>query len=338
MELRRFYGCYLLRSINPRFKGQTYIGFTVNPRRRIRQHNGEITCGAFRTKKKRPWEMVLCVYGFSSKTDALQFEWAWQHPKLSKEVVLPAEVKPKNLRGIAGKIKILHAMLCSPKWSSRMKLTVQFFSSEHAQHRKGCQTLPDQMRCCIGSMDQLPSYAEYCEDPADEQDGSDSLSRDEEGTLDDEETLENPQENGPVDSISPTRGTRTTQGSFQEQAGHAEISPDSSDQEFFRPAKRKTTNNSTSQKQTISLPPARKEKKSKSSDADIFLQAQTPKTPKSRKTPVVILSPVLLTPRISPLFGKRMCSMISPIIILSSTPKRARARDVIDLTESPALF
>ncbi|KAF3576826.1 hypothetical protein DY000_02034810 [Brassica cretica] len=68
-----FYACYILTSLSPRHKGHTYIGFTVNPKRRIRQHNGEITSGAYRTKKKRPWEMVLCIYGFPSKVSALQY-------------------------------------------------------------------------------------------------------------------------------------------------------------------------------------------------------------------------------------------------------------------------
>lgn len=46
--------------------------YTLNPRRRIRQHNGEIGSGAWRTKKKRPWEMVLCIYGFPTNIAALQ--------------------------------------------------------------------------------------------------------------------------------------------------------------------------------------------------------------------------------------------------------------------------
>ena len=35
--------CYLLRSLNPQYKNSTYIGYTVNPKRRIRQHNREVT-------------------------------------------------------------------------------------------------------------------------------------------------------------------------------------------------------------------------------------------------------------------------------------------------------
>ena len=41
-----FLGSYLLVSLNPTRKGRTYIGFTVNPERRLRQHNGELTAGA----------------------------------------------------------------------------------------------------------------------------------------------------------------------------------------------------------------------------------------------------------------------------------------------------
>ncbi|PKI73321.1 hypothetical protein CRG98_006259 [Punica granatum] len=112
---RRFYGCYLLVSLSPRHKGQTYIGFTVNPRRRIRQHNGELRSGAWRTKNKRPWEMVVCIYGFPTNVSALQFEWAWQHPRESV-AVREAAANFKSLSGITNKIKLAYAMLTLPPW------------------------------------------------------------------------------------------------------------------------------------------------------------------------------------------------------------------------------
>lgn len=53
-QKRRFLGCYLVVSLNPSTKGRTYIGFTVNPTRRLRQHNGELKNGkcSFFFKKK----------------------------------------------------------------------------------------------------------------------------------------------------------------------------------------------------------------------------------------------------------------------------------------------
>ncbi|KAF0461550.1 giy-yig catalytic domain containing protein [Gigaspora margarita] len=49
----------------------------------LRQHNGEITTAAKRTKAKRPWKFSLIVYGFLNKKAKLQFEWAWQYPILA---------------------------------------------------------------------------------------------------------------------------------------------------------------------------------------------------------------------------------------------------------------
>ncbi|RUP46083.1 hypothetical protein BC936DRAFT_147375 [Jimgerdemannia flammicorona] len=79
-----FYCCYLLRSKKPGYKNHAYVGSTPNPIRRLRQHNGELTQGALKTSKKRPWEIVLLVHGFQSRIAALQFEWAWQHPAKSR--------------------------------------------------------------------------------------------------------------------------------------------------------------------------------------------------------------------------------------------------------------
>nr|GLL33480.1 uncharacterized protein LOC109156420 [Ipomoea trifida] len=152
-----FFGCYLLTSLSPRFKSCTYIGFTVNPRRRIRQHNGEITSGAWRTKNKRPWEMVLCIYGFPTNVSALQFEWAWQHPKESL-AVREAAVSFKAFGGVANKIKMAYTMLTLPAWQ-RLNLTVNFFSTKYTKHAAGCPILPEHIKVRVCPMDDLPCYS-----------------------------------------------------------------------------------------------------------------------------------------------------------------------------------
>ncbi|XP_057953297.1 structure-specific endonuclease subunit slx1 [Malania oleifera] len=155
-EENGFFACYLLASLCPRFKGHTYIGFTINPRRRIKQHNGEKRCGAWWTKSKRPWEMVLCIYGFPNNVSALQFEWAWQHPTESL-AVREAALSFKSLSGIANKIKLAFTMLTLPAWQGQ-KLTVNFFSTKYKKHSAGCPGLPEHMKALICPMDELPCY------------------------------------------------------------------------------------------------------------------------------------------------------------------------------------
>lgn len=75
------YNVYLLATPT----GRTYIGSTFELARRLRQHNGEIKGGAWRTKRAAgSWRRVCHVAGFTSRKEALQFEWAWQHPTRSK--------------------------------------------------------------------------------------------------------------------------------------------------------------------------------------------------------------------------------------------------------------
>jgi len=82
----KHFHCYLLRSLDPDHPLKTYIGFTTNPQRRIRQHNGILkNGGALRTKRAgRPWTFVCVIHGFQDKITALQFEWAWQNVDKSK--------------------------------------------------------------------------------------------------------------------------------------------------------------------------------------------------------------------------------------------------------------
>jgi predicted GIY-YIG superfamily endonuclease len=126
----RFFGCYLLTSRNPSHRASTYIGFAVNPARRIRQHNGEIMGGAYKTKVKRPWEMLLVLHGFPSKLVALQFEWAWQNPLKSKpvrEAVFKAGLSERG--GAVRKVRVLHEMLSVLPWR-RYPLILRWFRPE----------------------------------------------------------------------------------------------------------------------------------------------------------------------------------------------------------------
>ncbi|KAK9057511.1 hypothetical protein SSX86_022347 [Deinandra increscens subsp. villosa] len=183
-----FFACYLLTSLCPRYKGHTYIGFTVNPRRRIRQHNGELCSGAWRTKRKRPWEMVLCVYGFPTNVAALQFEWAWQHP-VESLAVRKAAVGFKSLGGLANKIKLVYTMLTLPAWNN-LNLSVNFFSTKYTKHYAGCPTLPSHMRVHIRSMDELPCYNEGFKEDEDDMFGFKNGSSDDDDDEEPEKLLE----------------------------------------------------------------------------------------------------------------------------------------------------
>lgn len=68
------WSCYMLASLDGR---KTYVGATVDPARRLRQHNGEISGGA-RATKGRAWRRVFLVSGFEDERAALRFEWRWK--------------------------------------------------------------------------------------------------------------------------------------------------------------------------------------------------------------------------------------------------------------------
>lgn len=125
LQPHRFLGCYLLvsRSLEPRSKNRTYIGFTVDPTRRIKQHNGDAKHGgAKRTRRHRPWDMIAVVHGFANKTQALQFEWAWQNPlksialklHLSRPDALP--MPSMRVKSVNGCLQALAAMVSVPPW------------------------------------------------------------------------------------------------------------------------------------------------------------------------------------------------------------------------------
>ncbi|PIZ58549.1 excinuclease ABC subunit C [bacterium (Candidatus Torokbacteria) CG_4_10_14_0_2_um_filter_35_8] len=62
------YYVYILRSI--KFPDQIYIGYTTNPRKRLKKHNAGESKHA---RKFRSWKIEICI-AFSSKELALKFE------------------------------------------------------------------------------------------------------------------------------------------------------------------------------------------------------------------------------------------------------------------------
>lgn len=102
--------CYLLYTD----MGQTYVGATVDPDRRLRQHNQELAGGAhatgIRVAQGLVWKRACYLTGIPEWRTALQIEWRWKqlgrtqcksirHPlerRLHSLKVLLALEKPTN--------------------------------------------------------------------------------------------------------------------------------------------------------------------------------------------------------------------------------------------------
>uniref|UniRef100_F6WGY1 Structure-specific endonuclease subunit SLX1 homolog n=1 Tax=Ciona intestinalis TaxID=7719 RepID=F6WGY1_CIOIN len=131
VAIDNFFGCYLLYSRNSKYKGRTYIGFTVNPERRISQHNaGASKGGAYRTSGRGPWDMTMIVHGFPSDIAALRFEWAWQNPKRSRRLKhITCKTRKESM--FQYRIRIMSNMLTQTPWK-KLPLTVQWLKQEYA--------------------------------------------------------------------------------------------------------------------------------------------------------------------------------------------------------------
>lgn len=102
--------CYILYNDN---NNKTYNGYTVNPLRRIRQHNGELKGGAkYTTKSKVEWKYLLIIESeHFDKNNALCFEWMLKYPTRKKP-------KPREFQGIMGRLKSLPLVLSYEKFEN----------------------------------------------------------------------------------------------------------------------------------------------------------------------------------------------------------------------------
>eukprot|EP00127_Corallochytrium_limacisporum_P002518 Clim_evm75s128 gene=Clim_evmTU75s128 len=150
---------YILLSEKKGWSGWTYIGYTVDPLRRLRQHNGELTQGAYRTSKGRPWKLVMVVSGFHEERQALQFEWAWQHPNESLRLRHLYEGKSyirKIDEKIMAKTRVLVVMLNTNPWK-RLALSVHIFDDRAVGVENFCAMVPIHVKVVVGEEWQKPT-------------------------------------------------------------------------------------------------------------------------------------------------------------------------------------
>ncbi|CAG9859261.1 unnamed protein product [Phyllotreta striolata] len=146
-----FYGVYLLCCLNPKYKGRTYIGYTVDPNRRIKQHNkGKKFGGAWKTSNKGPWSMVMIIHGFPNDISALRFEWAWQHPHSSRRLKHVSK-KKYNEKNFDFCIRVLSEMLRVGPWC-RLPLNIRWLNPDFVTDFPALKSPPLHMPICHGSV------------------------------------------------------------------------------------------------------------------------------------------------------------------------------------------
>lgn len=107
--------CYILRNKTPNYAHLTYNGSTNNPKRRLRQHNCEISGGAVYTKKAPGnWEIYFLMTGFPDHKNALSCEWRIKHTEGK-----PRTKRPPHHSGIKGRIFAMNEILKLDQWTKQ---------------------------------------------------------------------------------------------------------------------------------------------------------------------------------------------------------------------------
>ena len=92
------YYCYIVHNTSDR----TYNGYTVDLRRRLRQHNGELVGGARATRGRGPWSFaaVLTSDRWDCVSTAMKHEWSIKYPTRRRP-------RPAHYNGVRGRIESL---------------------------------------------------------------------------------------------------------------------------------------------------------------------------------------------------------------------------------------
>lgn len=104
---------YLISTKND---SNTYVGATIDVKRRLLQHNSLKSGGAKRTTNlskdgKNVWRLVCYVQGFPEWTAALQFEWRWKQ--------LTRQLSNYKFTPLQKRMMALEELLNLPKPTSR---------------------------------------------------------------------------------------------------------------------------------------------------------------------------------------------------------------------------
>lgn len=118
-DTKRFY-VYWLQA-----ESRVYIGATVDPAKRLRQHNGEIAGGASRTRNRGPWRFQCVISGFRTWKEALQYEWAFKYYS-------------KNCRCIPSRQNALNKLNTRERWTQNSPLASEInLTIEHEPQHYG---------------------------------------------------------------------------------------------------------------------------------------------------------------------------------------------------------
>lgn len=129
--------CYILTN---REGTRTYVGYTNNPGRRLRQHNGEIKGGARATRGHRGAWAFLALLSSPQLTHhtALSLEWHIKHPLPGSGGRGRSRGRERGgrgrMRGAAGRIATLPLVLRHPKFA-HMRFAVRFHPAYAAEGR-----------------------------------------------------------------------------------------------------------------------------------------------------------------------------------------------------------
>lgn len=105
-------------------EGRTYVGYTNDFARRLRQHNGQRVGGAKATRRGTDWAPVLLVTGFKDYRTALKAEWSFKAQRLRKTATKrwPVAVRYEWANGfgvaVRRRLDCLVQMLAQDKWTS----------------------------------------------------------------------------------------------------------------------------------------------------------------------------------------------------------------------------